>query len=791
MQQVELSVMTPVFRAAAATGVGEERDINSRSKQEGLLHHLAVATAEHEELTAASLASARRAEESTVSASHRERLILRRGMDENADEACARAHRARRLILRGGMDERPCSPGWVDLNWVDLDCFTSRAAVSNKNADEAAARAHRARRLRRACMDERPLSPHSVHLGGSSLPHTNSGGVRSDAAAAGSGGGESAAVEDVVAKIEHETPAPAPTDETGEAESPAGSDSPDCVAQLALDEPLGCFSGDRHAHRECRFATTSEDADALAKRFDIITATPPPESPTSSCESSPMKAAFEPAGSARDSFCHLEYGVARMCGRKGEDRTSMAFVSKLACFGVFDGHGGAEAAQHSAEALHHLVLDEAEADADDSAPGAVSAPALTRAFEGVNEDICAQRAHRAGAAAVCLYVTRPDAATGAVDITCGWVGDSEAVALVQSPAVPALSPTVRPGVGALPPPPSFAYSLSSFDVAPPPAGLAAYDASDASAASSGSRASSSLASTDLTSLSTASAPNDADAGGARDDGDAAKKGAAALGPGRFEKLTSATHVANDRAEQKRIKAALADEVARTAAAAARGEESAALIGVRFVSRGSAGRTCLFADWAAPDSERSAAEPAPAPTPTRGGGRRSSSSSSDGGGRRSSSRSTPHAHTTRSLGDRALSRLVVAQPGVRQMRLHAGERARVLLASGGVWDALSYNQLRAVVKTNAAMDAHACATAVMRAARACAVAKGLRARRGDGGFASDEERAAAVADAKRCCADLTVVVVDVESGLPGQSGGAAPAASTPESHVRERAAGCVP
>ena len=45
-----------------------------------------------------------------------------------------------------------------------------------------------------------------------------------------------AAVEDVVAKIEHETPPPAP---------PAGEsgESPHCVAQF--DESLGCFGGDQ------------------------------------------------------------------------------------------------------------------------------------------------------------------------------------------------------------------------------------------------------------------------------------------------------------------------------------------------------------------------------------------------------------------------------------------------------------------------------------------------------------------------------------------------------------------
>ena len=58
-----------------------------------------------------------------------------------------------------------------------------------------------------------------------------------------------AAVEDVVAEIEHMTPAPAPAGETGEAEPPAGSESPspDGVAHFDFDESLGCFSGDRHA----------------------------------------------------------------------------------------------------------------------------------------------------------------------------------------------------------------------------------------------------------------------------------------------------------------------------------------------------------------------------------------------------------------------------------------------------------------------------------------------------------------------------------------------------------------
>jgi hypothetical protein len=230
-------------------------------------------------------------------------------------------------------------------------------------------------------------------------------------------------------------------------------------------------------------------------------------------------------------------------------------------------------------------------------------------------------------------------------------------------------------------------------------------------------------------------------------------------------------VATDRAEQRRIHAGLAAELARTAAAATRGEEPA-LVGVRFAPRSSGGRTRVITQWVAPPD----ALPAPIPLLSR---------NSCGDSRSSASSSAPSSLlTTRSLGDRGMSRLVIALPGVRHLRLHEGERARVLLASNGVWRAIEPARLRRVVKKHAASSAHACAKEVARAAQAAAVAGVLRARltRG-GGAASDDERAAAKAEAKRCCDDIAVIVVDIEpSRPPGQSSsGAAPAgAVSPES-----------
>ena len=68
-----------------------------------------------------------------------------------------------------------------------------------------------------------------------------------------------------------------------------------------------------------------------------------------------------PGGSPRE-FPHLEYGAVGIAGRKDEDRTSVAFSGRLACFGVFDGHGGKQASQYAAEVVHHRVIREAAGD---------------------------------------------------------------------------------------------------------------------------------------------------------------------------------------------------------------------------------------------------------------------------------------------------------------------------------------------------------------------------------------------------------------------------------------------
>ena len=136
---------------------------------------------------------------------------------------------------------------------------------------------------------------------------------------------------------------------------------------------------------------------------------------------------------------------------------------------------------------------------------------------------------------------------------------------------------------------------------------------------------------------------------------------------------------------------------------------------------------------------------------------------------------------RSLGDRDMSRLVIARPGVRHLRLAPGAHARVLLASDGIWDVIEDAYLRAVMKKHAAASAHACAAAVARAAHAAAVKRVLRARYGgSGGFASDGERALAEAEAKLRCDDIGVVVVDIEAGLPDASPVAAHAPVEPTS-----------
>jgi serine/threonine protein phosphatase PrpC len=112
--------------------------------------------------------------------------------------------------------------------------------------------------------------------------------------------------------------------------------------------------------------------------------------------------------------------------------------------------------------------------------------------------------------------------------------------------------------------------------------------------------------------------------------------------------------------------------------------------------------------------------------------------------------------------------------VRHFRLAPGARARVLLASDGIWDVIEGSQLRAVVKKYATASAHTCATAVARAAHMVAVNRVLRARH-SGGFASDDERARAEAEAKLRCDDIGVIIVDIEPGLPGALPGRFPAA----------------
>ena len=64
-------------------------------------------------------------------------------------------------------------------------------------------------------------------------------------------------------------------------------------------------------------------------------------------------------------FAKLQYGIASIAGRKDEDRTSVVLSPQLACFGVFDGHGGQAASRYASEVLHTRVLREAGAAAFD------------------------------------------------------------------------------------------------------------------------------------------------------------------------------------------------------------------------------------------------------------------------------------------------------------------------------------------------------------------------------------------------------------------------------------------
>ena len=156
----------------------------------------------------------------------------------------------------------------------------------------------------------------------------------------------------------------------------------------------------------------------------------------------------------------VTYAVVLIPGKKHEDFVSTPTTTAttdddaIVSFGVFDGHGGSEAARYSAQQLCARIVRESSAGALKGQPPADDC--LRRAFEGTNDEVrrqhsaaCTgsearasarnaqvwgQRYHYSGTTAVCLFVTAPTA-DGVVNLTCASVGDSEAAALIAPPEV--------------------------------------------------------------------------------------------------------------------------------------------------------------------------------------------------------------------------------------------------------------------------------------------------------------------------------------------------------------------
>ena len=156
----------------------------------------------------------------------------------------------------------------------------------------------------------------------------------------------------------------------------------------------------------------------------------------------------------------VTYAVVLIPGKKHEDFVSTPTTTAttdddaIVSFGVFDGHGGSEAARYSAQQLCARIVRESSAGALKGQPPADDC--LRRAFEGTNDEVrrqhsaaCTgsearasarnaqvwgQRYHYSGTTAVCLFVTAPTA-DGVVNLTCASVGDSEAAAFIAPPEV--------------------------------------------------------------------------------------------------------------------------------------------------------------------------------------------------------------------------------------------------------------------------------------------------------------------------------------------------------------------
>ena len=130
---------------------------------------------------------------------------------------------------------------------------------------------------------------------------------------------------------------------------------------------------------------------------------------------------------------HPSHGLAGQVGKskKDEDRTAVAEVcvrgAPVACFAVYDGHGGAAAADLCAAELHGLVEAEAEAGAAgpiESTEAALSA-AIVRACWALDGRLGAAGAD-AGTTATCLFVAERVA-------VIGFVGDSRGLRAESRP----------------------------------------------------------------------------------------------------------------------------------------------------------------------------------------------------------------------------------------------------------------------------------------------------------------------------------------------------------------------
>ena len=115
-----------------------------------------------------------------------------------------------------------------------------------------------------------------------------------------------------------------------------------------------------------------------------------------------------------------EYGTSMMdAPGKGEDTLAVHQLHGLTAFGVFDGHGGKQSAQHCADTLLQDLL----------ASGMPTSEAMAEAFWHADE-VLGKRGVTDGTTATVLVVQQsPSPSDGEVALECllGWVGDSRAV----------------------------------------------------------------------------------------------------------------------------------------------------------------------------------------------------------------------------------------------------------------------------------------------------------------------------------------------------------------------------